>query len=68
MSEQELIPPVQEGEIYKEMLIELIGKEGDGITKVNGFVIIVPYTRKGQTVDIEITKVTKKVAFAKVIG
>lgn len=59
-------PPVEEGEI-REVDIEDIGDQGDGITRVErGFVVIVPETEKGERVTIEITEVKPNVAFGEV--
>ena len=59
--------PVEEGKTYS-IKIEGLGKEGDGIGRVNGFVVIVPGTKQGQTVKVRITKVARKVAFGEVAG
>lgn len=60
-------PPVDEGE-HREVEIEDIGEQGDGIARVErGYVIIVPDTEKGERVTIEITKVRRNVAFGEVI-
>ncbi|TKX60750.1 TRAM domain-containing protein [Halorubrum sp. ASP1] len=57
-------PPVQEGEV-RELEIETIGEQGDGIAKTSeGFVVIVPETQTGDTVTAEIESVTPNVAFA----
>lgn len=62
-----LEPPVEEGET-REAEIEDIGEQGDGITRVErGFVVIVPDTKKGERVKIEITDVRQNVAFAEVV-
>jgi predicted RNA-binding protein with TRAM domain len=59
-------PPVEEGET-REVEIEDIGEQGDGITRVDrGFVVIVPDTEQGERVSIEITDVGENVAFAEV--
>ena len=59
-------PPVGEGEVYN-VKIEDIGHEGDGIAKVNNFVIFVPDTKVGQQVDIKIEKVFRRTAFGLVV-
>jgi len=60
-------PPVSEGE-RRDVEIEDIGEQGDGITRVErGFVVIVPDTDKGERVTVEITDVRPNVAFADVI-
>ena len=55
-------PPVEPGEIrYVE--IEDIGKQGDGIARVErGYVIIVPGTEIGERVKIEVTEVKSNFA------
>jgi predicted RNA-binding protein with TRAM domain len=60
-------PPVAEGD-QRTVEIEDIGDQGDGITRVErGFVVIVPDTKQGERVTIEITDVRENVAFAEVI-
>ncbi|WP_435098201.1 TRAM domain-containing protein [Halarchaeum sp. P4] len=60
-------PPVEEGEIrYVE--IEDIGKQGDGIARVErGYVIIVPGADVGERVKIEITEVKSNFAVGEII-
>jgi len=59
--------PVEEGKTY-QIRIEGLGKEGDGVGRVNGFVVIVPSAREGQTYSVRITKVARKVAFGEIAG
>jgi predicted RNA-binding protein with TRAM domain len=60
-------PPVAAGET-REVEIEDIGEQGDGITRVErGFVVIVPDTERGERVTVEITDVQQNVAFAEVV-
>jgi predicted RNA-binding protein with TRAM domain len=60
-------PPVEEGET-RNVEIENLGDQGDGITRVeHGFVVIVPDTEQGERVTIEITDVRQNVAFAEVV-
>ena len=59
-------PPVEVGEI-KEVRIEAMGSEGDGIAKVDGFVVFVPGAKVDDVVTIRITKVLRKYGFAEVI-
>jgi len=60
-------PPVGEGE-RRDVEIEDIGEQGDGITRVErGFVVIVPDTEQGERVTVEITDVRENVAFAEVV-
>jgi predicted RNA-binding protein with TRAM domain len=58
--------PVKEGETYT-VTIEDMGRGGDGIARVEGFVVFVPETQKGETVDVKITAVKSKFAFAEKI-
>ena len=60
-------PPVEPGEIrYVE--IEDIGKQGDGIARVErGYVIIVPGTDIGERVKVEITEVKSNFAVGEAI-
>jgi len=60
-------PPVEPGEIrYVE--IEDLGKQGDGIARVErGYVIIVPGSEVGDRVKIEITEVKSNFAVGEVI-
>ncbi|MDY6764430.1 MAG: TRAM domain-containing protein [Halobacteria archaeon] len=60
-------PPVEEGEVrYVE--IEDIGKQGDGIARVErGYVIIVPGTDVGDRVKVEIDEVKDNFAVGEVI-
>jgi predicted RNA-binding protein with TRAM domain len=60
-------PPVEVGEVrYVE--IEDIGKQGDGIARVErGYVIIVPGTEVGQRVKIEVREVKSNFAVGDVV-
>ena len=60
-------PPVEPGETrYVE--IEDIGKQGDGIARVErGYVIIVPETEIGERVKIEVTEVKSNFAVGEIL-
>ncbi len=60
-------PPVEPGEIrYVE--IEDLGKQGDGIARVErGYVIIVPDTEVGERVKIEVSEVKSNFAVGEVL-
>ena len=59
-------PPVAEGDV-REVTIETMGNQGDGIAKVErGYVVIVPGTRPDDEVTVEITNTRENVAFAQV--
>jgi predicted RNA-binding protein with TRAM domain len=58
--------PVEEGQTYT-VTISDIGSQGDGVGKIEGFVIIVPETKIGETVQVRINRVSKKVAFGSIV-
>ncbi|MBN1762584.1 MAG: TRAM domain-containing protein [Methanomicrobia archaeon] len=58
--------PINVGETY-DITVEDVGREGDGIARIEGFVVFVPNTKKGDAVKIRITKVSRRVAFAEVV-
>jgi predicted RNA-binding protein with TRAM domain len=55
--------PVEAGKEY-EVKIEDIAREGDGIARVEGFVIFVPQTKVGDQVKIQVDKVMRRFAVA----
>jgi predicted RNA-binding protein with TRAM domain len=59
--------PIKEGEEY-EVKIEDTGKEGDGITRIEGFVVFVPNTAVGDEVKVRITSVRRRFAFAEKVS
>lgn len=59
--------PVKEGEIYDVEIIE-VGSRGDGLAKVQNFVIFVPGTNKGDKVRVRITQVRGSSAVAEVVS
>ena len=65
--ERRSFAPVKEGDEV-DVEIEAVGEKGDGIAKIEGFVIFVPNTKAGQTVKVRITKVLRKVGFGEVCG
>jgi predicted RNA-binding protein with TRAM domain len=65
--EQPSQPPVDEGDI-REVEIEDIGSQGDGIARVDrGYVVFVSETKPGDRVTIRITETRENVAFAEVV-
>ncbi|MDD2439573.1 MAG: TRAM domain-containing protein [Methanosarcinaceae archaeon] len=58
--------PVEEGEIY-EVTIQDIARQGDGIARIEGFVIFVPGTSVGDEVQIKVERVLPKYAFASLV-
>jgi predicted RNA-binding protein with TRAM domain len=60
-------PPVEEGEV-REVTIESVGDQGDGIAKVErGYVVIVPDGEPGDQPTVEIDTVRQNVAFATIV-
>ena len=53
--------PVEVGKEY-EVSIEDIAREGDGIARIEGFVIFVPDTKVGDSAKIRIDKVMRRFA------
>lgn len=48
------VPPVDEGDTL-ELYIRDLGKEGDGVGDINGYIVFVPDTSPGDTVPVRIT-------------
>ncbi|WP_128906112.1 TRAM domain-containing protein [Halorubrum amylolyticum] len=60
-------PPVDEGEV-REVTIETVGDQGDGIAKVErGYVVIIPGAQPGDEPTVEIEQVQENVAFARIV-
>ncbi len=57
--------PVAEGTEY-DVTIEDIAREGDGIARVQGFVIFVPGAKIGDNVKIKVDKVMRRFAIASI--
>lgn len=59
-------PPVSSGDI-REVTIESLGDQGDGIAKVErGYVLIIPGARPEDEVTVEVTDVRENFAFTRV--
>ena len=58
--------PIEEGKVY-EAKIEDIGREGDGLARIQNFVVFVPGTKIGDQVKVKITKVHRRMAFGEVV-
>ena len=63
LTEQDRNSPVSAGGLH-DVTIESIAREGDGIARIQGFVIFVPGTKVGDHVTIRIERVLQKFAFA----
>jgi len=57
---------IEEGETY-ELRIESVGNKGDGIAKVDKYLIFVPSAVKGEVVKAKIKKISGTLAFAEVV-
>jgi len=60
------ITPVQEGKEY-EVDIKETTRRGDGVARVEGFVIFVPETKPGEHVKVRITQVGPRFATGEVV-
>ena len=58
--------PVELGQEY-EAEIEDISRRGDGIAKIEGFVIFVANAKKGEHVKFKITQVGRRFAVAELV-
>ncbi len=58
--------PVEEGKVY-EAKIEDIGREGDGLARIQNFVVFIPGTKVGDQVKVRITRVLRRMAFGEVV-
>lgn len=58
--------PVEEGKQY-EVDIKELSRRGDGLARVEGFVVFVPNTKLGEHVRIRITRVANTFAVGEVI-
>ncbi|MGB7000526.1 MAG: TRAM domain-containing protein [Halobacteriota archaeon] len=63
---RDISSPLNVGDTY-DVSVEDVGREGDGIARVEGFVVFVPNTKKGDNVKIRISKVSRRVGFGEVI-
>lgn len=62
-TEQDRNSPVLAGAVH-DVAIEGIAREGDGIARIQGFVVFVPGTKVGDHVKIKIERVMQKFAIA----
>ena len=60
------VAPVSAGQQY-DVKIEDIAKQGDGIARIQGFIIFVPGTKIGDQVKIEVQAVKRNFAVASVV-
>ena len=58
--------PINEGEEY-DVKIEDTGRDGDGITRIEGFVVFVSGAKEGDEVRIRINSTRRNFGFAEVV-
>lgn len=58
--------PINEGEEY-DVKIEDMGRDGDGIAKIEGFIVFVNGAKIGDEVKIRITSTRRNFAFADIV-
>ncbi|HEX3012983.1 MAG TPA: TRAM domain-containing protein [Methanobacterium sp.] len=58
--------PLNEGEEY-DVKIEDVGRDGDGIARIEGFVVFVTGAKLGDEVKIKITSTRRNFAFAEIV-
>jgi len=59
--------PVKVGEEYDVEITE-ISRRGDGIAKIQGFIIFVPGAKAGQKLKVKITNVANRYATAEIVS
>ena len=57
---------LNQGDIV-DVTVEAAGKKGDGIAKLNGFVLFIPNVNVGEHLKVKVTKVMEKFGFAETI-
>jgi len=58
--------PVEEGKEY-EVDVQELSRRGDGLAKIEGFVVFIPNTKPGDHVTIRVTQVRDRFAIAEKI-
>ena len=61
-----LSKPVEEGKEYNVQITDT-SRRGDGIAKVEGYIIFVPNTKPGDNVNVKVTSVRPRFAIAEVV-
>jgi predicted RNA-binding protein with TRAM domain len=55
--------PVTEGQVLKVKIVD-VGKQGDGIARIDGLIIFVKGAKVGDELEVKISKIGKTSAFA----
>ena len=58
--------PVKEGEEYESDIAEL-SRRGDGIAKIEGFIVFVSNAKPGDHVKFKVTRVERRYATAEIV-
>ena len=58
--------PINEGEEY-DVKIEDVGRDGDGIARIEGFVVFVTGAKLGDEVKVRITSTRRNFGFAEIV-
>ncbi len=64
--ERENSSPINEGDEF-DVKIEDLGRDGDGITRIEGFVVFVSGAKVGDEVKIKINSVRRNFGFAEIV-
>ncbi|BDZ68280.1 TRAM domain-containing protein [Methanobacterium ferruginis] len=64
--ERESSSPINEGDEY-DVKIEDVGRDGDGITRIEGFVVFVSGAKVGDEVKVRINSVKRNFGFAEIV-
>jgi predicted RNA-binding protein with TRAM domain len=67
MSERSFNKPVEEGKEY-EVEIKETSRRGDGVARIEGFVVFVPQTKPGDKVKVKINTVGPRFATGEVVA
>ena len=66
-NEKELIPPVKEGDVLKDLEVINVGKKGDGVIKYEGYILFVDDCKVGDKITFKVTKVFKNMGLGEKI-
>jgi len=64
---EEIVKILEENKVY-EVMIEDVGKKGDGIARVDKYIIYVPGASRGNKVKVKIEKITGTTAFSHIVN